>query len=207
MAMSDSYLVAVVDDDEAVRISTTKLLTKAGHTVESFAGGDALLASELLDQMGCILLDMRMPGMNGLDVMRILQGRERAPAILVLTAHGDVPLAIQAMRLGAFDFLEKPYPRADLLDAVRKACTRPPPPRAGPVVDPEAAAKLASLSVRQRELLYGVLKGQQNKIIAYEMGLSVRTVESYRAQLLMRLGVRSTAEAVRIAMAGGMAVE
>jgi two-component system response regulator FixJ len=202
--MSDSYVIAVVDDDEAVRISTAGLLKKAGHRIESFASGDEFLASAILDEMDCMLLDMRMPGMDGLAVMRVLREKHAAPAIIVLTGHGDVPLAVAAMRLGAFDFLEKPYPRAELLEAVTKACTRPAAVAAGLTVDREAVAKVEKLSIRQRDVLRGILKGQQSKVIAYEMGLSTRTVEAYRAQMLMRLEARGTAEAVRIAIAAGM---
>src|SRR5947208_638457 len=150
MAMPDSYVIAVVDDDEAVRISTAGLLRKAGHAVQSFASGDAFLAADAFDKTHCILLDMHMPGMDGLAVMRALKGKDDAPAIIVLTGHGDVPLAVAAMRLGAFDFLEKPYPRDDLLEAVAKACTRPTPAASGLAVDKEAVAKVEKLSVRQR---------------------------------------------------------
>jgi two-component system response regulator FixJ len=207
MAMPDSCVIAVVDDDEPVRISTAGLLNKAGHKALSFASGDAFIAAGPLDDIDCILLDMRMPGMDGLAVMRALRERGAAPAIIVLTGHGDVPLAVEAMRLGAFDFLEKPYPRADLLEAVTKACERPAPVTAGLVIDKESVAKVEKLSIRQRQVLRGILKGQQSKVIAYEMSLSTRTVEAYRAQMLMRLEARGTAEAVRIAIAAGMTAE
>ena len=205
--MPDFYVVAIVDDDDAVRQSTAGFLKRAGHRVESYTDGTEFLASDLPKDLGCVLLDMRMPGMDGLSVMRAMRERQLAVPILVLTGHGDVPLAVDAMRLGAVDFLEKPYPPGDLLEAVRHACTAPMPVPGGQVVNKQAQAKVAALSARQRAVLFGILKGQPNKIIAWELGLSIRTVEAYRAQMLTKLGVRGTAEAVRLALASGMAEE
>ncbi|HYI63868.1 MAG TPA: response regulator [Allosphingosinicella sp.] len=202
--MPDSYLVAVVDDDDAVRQSTAGLLRRAGHRVDSYTSGAELLASNLPADLGCILLDMRMPGVDGLAVMRALKEREVAVPILVLTGHGDITMAVEAMRLGAVDFLEKPYPPAALLEAIRHACTTPMAVLGATPVNKQAQAKVTALSERQRAVLLGILKGQPNKIIAWELGLSIRTVEAYRAQMMMKLGVRGTAEAVRLAMAAGM---
>lgn len=203
--MPDSYMIAIVEDDDAVRQSTAGLLRRAGHRVESYTDGTEFLASDRFQDLGCILLDMRMPGMDGLSVMRALRERDVAVPILVLTGHGDVPLAVEAMRLGAVDFLEKPYPPGDLLEAIRHACNVPRPTVGAQPVDRQAEAKVARLTERQRAVLLGILKGQPNKIIAWELGLSIRTVEAYRAQMLARLGVRGIAEAVRMAMAAGMA--
>jgi len=202
--MPDSYVVAIVDDDDAVRQSTAGLLMRAGHRVDSYTDGTEFLASDLPKGLGCILLDMRMPGMDGLSVMRALRERGVAVPILVLTGHGDIPLAVEAMRLGAVDFLEKPYPPGELIDAIRRACETPVAPPGGHPVNKSAEAKVAGLSERQRAVLLGILKGKPNKIIAWELGLSIRTVEAYRAQLLAKLGVRGTAEAVRLAMAAGL---
>ena len=201
--MPASYVVAVIDDDDAVRHSTAGLLRHAGHRVDAYTDGAEFLASDLSEELGCILLDMRMPGLDGLAVMRALRQRGRSSPILVLTGHGDVPMAVEAMRLGAVDFLEKPYPAQDLLQAIGRALTAGPRTK-GAIADPEAAAKVATLSQRQQQVLRGILKGQPNKIIAWELGLSIRTVEAYRAQLLERLGVRGTAEAVRLAIAAGL---
>jgi two-component system response regulator FixJ len=205
--MPNEYVVAIVDDDDAVRQSTAGLLRRSGHIVHSYTSGSEFLASELPAHLGCILLDMRMPGLDGLAVMRALQEREMASPVIVLTGHGDVPMAVEAMRLGAFDFLEKPYPPTDLIDSIIRACTSPVPGPGGQLVDKQAEEKVAKLTGRQRAVLQGILKGQPNKIIAYELGLSMRTVESYRAQLLTKLGVRGTAEAVRLAIAAGMTTE
>jgi len=202
--MSNPHVIAIVDDDEAVRHSTAGLLKRAGHGVESFTGGAEFLASELPGTLTCVLLDMRMPGLDGLGVMRALRERDVSLPVLVLTGHGDVPMAVEAMRLGAIDFLEKPYPPAALLEAVARACIAPPQSTGGPPVNKQAQAKVAALSDRQRDVLRGILKGQPNKIIAWELGLSIRTVETYRAQMLEKLGVRGTAEAVRLALAAGL---
>lgn len=205
--MPDSYLVAIVDDDDAVRQSTAGLLRRAGYRVESYTDGTEFLASDLPKDLCCVLLDLRMPGMDGLSVMRALREREVTAPILVLTGHGDVPMAVDAMRLGAVDFLEKPYPPDELLDAIRHACATPVALPGGQRVNKQAESKVAGLSQRQRAVLLGILKGQPNKIIAWELGLSIRTVEAYRAQMLAKLGVRGTAEAVRLAMSAGMGAE
>lgn len=203
--MAENLVVALVDDDDAVRVSTAGLLRHAGHLVESYTSGAEFLASNLPKNLGCILLDMRMPGMDGLSVMRALNERGVNCPILVLTGHGDVPMAVEAMRLGAADFLEKPYPPKELLEAIQKAVSiRRATPEGTLQVNPVAAQKVAALSDRERLVLQGILKGQPNKIIAWEAGLSVRTVETYRAQLLIKLGVRGTAQAVKLAIAAGL---
>jgi two-component system response regulator FixJ len=202
--MSDCYMIAIVDDDDAVRLSTAGLLMGAGHKVESFTGGSEFLASDLPGDVDCILLDMRMPGLDGLAVMRALSERDIRLPILVLTGHGDVPMAVEAMRLGAVDFLEKPYPLPALLKAIVRACDTPPADARARALDRQAQARVAALSDRQRDILRGLLKGKPNKIIAWELGLSIRTVETYRAQMLEKLGVRGTAEAVRLAIAAGL---
>ncbi|MEA3028869.1 MAG: two-component system, LuxR family, response regulator FixJ [Sphingomonadales bacterium] len=201
--MSASRTIAIIDDDDAVRHSTAGLLRRAGHRVEAYTDGAEFLASDLPEDLACILLDMRMPGVDGLAVMRALVQRGVSSPILVLTGHGDIPMAVEAMRLGAVDFLEKPYPAQDLLQAIGRVLMAGPGTKGG-TADPEAVAKIARLSQRQQQVLKGILKGQPNKIIAYELGLSIRTVEAYRAQLMEKLGVRGTAEAVRMALAAGL---
>jgi two-component system response regulator FixJ len=201
--MSASRTIAIIDDDDAVRHSTVGLLRRAGHRVEAYTDGAEFLASDLPENLACILLDMRMPGVDGLAVMRALLQRGVSSPILVLTGHGDIPMAVEAMRLGAVDFFEKPYPAQHLLQAIGRVLKAGPGAKGG-IADPEAVAKIARLSQRQQQVLKGILKGQPNKIIAYELGLSIRTVEAYRAQLMEKLGVRGTAEAVRMALAAGL---
>lgn len=201
--VSAAPVVAIIDDDAAVRRSTGALLEAAGYRVRTFDSGDAFLAAQLPGDSDCILLDMRMPGTNGLGVLKALAGWQSMPPVLVLTGHGAIPEAVEAMRLGAFDFLEKPYPARGLVETIARALNALPRGKAE-AVDPEARARVDSLSQRQLQVLQGILKGQANKIIAYELSLSIRTVEAYRAQLLEKLGVRGTAEAVRLAIAAGM---
>ena len=203
--MTNRYLVAVVDDDDAVRLSTARLLGRRGFDAMPFVSGDEFLAANLPGKFDCVLLDLRMPGTDGIGVLRILKERELWLKVVVLTGHGDIAIAVEAMRLGSLDFLEKPYQPAALVEAIKHVCASP-PLMASPKVDEEAREKVARLPPRQREVLHGILKGQQNKIIAYELGLSIRTVEAYRGQLLINLGVRGTAEAVRLALAAGVGI-
>jgi two-component system, LuxR family, response regulator FixJ len=195
----DRPLIAIVDDDDGARLSAQWLLEGEGYRVLPFADGEGFLASPLLKRVSCVLLDIRMPGMSGLDVLRALAERDDGPAAIMLTGHAGIPVAVAAMKLKAADFLEKPPKPADLLAAVAKATAS----RAARGRCSAARALIDALPARQRQVLAGIASGNPNKIIAWEMGLSVRTVESYRAQLLGRLGVRSTAEAVRIALAAG----
>lgn len=201
----DSYVIAIVEDDDAVRQSTDAFLRSAGHRVDSYASGTEFLASNPAKDLNCVLLDMRMAGMDGFEVMRALKQREIPAPVVILTGHGDVPLAVEAMKLGAIDFIEKPYKSADLLAAIRLACTAKAAVHGPRPVDKGAKARIAALSKRQRAVLLGILKGQPNKIIAWELGLSVRTVESYRSEMFSRLGVRGAAGAIRLAIAAGMA--
>jgi two-component system response regulator FixJ len=198
-----SGLVAIVDDDEAVRSSTASLLTRAGFSVELFESGDRFLSAGSFEPISCILLDMQMPGRNGLAVMRALEARGKSPPVIVITAHGDIAVAVEAMKLGAHDFVEKPYKAETLLAMIEDAQEGRASTIGAGGVRAEAAALVAKLSERQRQVLLGVVRGHQNKMIAYELDLSTRTVETYRAQLLHRLGCRGTADAVRLAIAAG----
>jgi len=200
--MTSLCSVAVVDDNEALNRNITALLEHAGHDVRSFVSGEALLADlDLLDGCDCLLLDIQLPGISGLDVMRRLRERGDGPAVLVLTGAADVPLAVEAMRLGAFDFIEKPYSPDALLLAVDKATQHTRQQRTARAATRQAATLLGRLTPRQRQVLAGIVQGNPNKIIAQDLNLSVRTVEAYRAQILVKLGARSTTEAVRVALA------
>ena len=149
-----------------------------------------------------ILLDLRMPGSDGLAVLKAVRERDNPPPVIVLTGHGGIREAVEAMRLGAFNFLEKPYPAADLVAAIGQAVATHSEMPAQKAAEVEAAIK--SLSERQRQVLCGILQGDANKIIAYRLDLSIRTIEAYRAQLLQKLGVRNTAGAVRAALAANL---
>jgi two-component system response regulator FixJ len=143
-----------------------------------------------------------MPGLNGLETLKALSSRP-LPAVIVLTGHGDIPLAVKAMQLGAVDFLEKPYPTDKLLELVATVASTPAERSSDPARD-AALAKVKALSPRQREVLKGLAEGEQSKVTAHRLTLSVRTVEAYRGQLFSRLGTRRVADAVRIAVLAGL---
>jgi two-component system response regulator FixJ len=196
--------IAIVDNDDAIRRSTATLVESAGYRVEVFASGDAFLAAQPPQCPDCVVLDMHMPGVGDLDVLGALATRDDPPVALVASGLGDVSHAVKAMKLGAADFLERPYPPAALLAAIDRACALRDLMRRATEAKRQAAVRLEPLSKRQRQILGGVVRGRPNKIMAYELGLSVRTVEAYRAQMLERIGARSTAEAVQIGLAAGV---
>jgi two-component system response regulator FixJ len=196
--------VVVVDDDRAVRESTTALLEVAGHVVHAFDSGDSLLEVGVPPDTNVILLDIMMPRMNGLDTLRALRLEGARPAIIVLTGHGDIPLAVEAMKLGAVEFLEKPYPMQMLLDLVATVEAAELNSASTDIQRTEALEKLERLTKRQREVLRGLALGEQSKVTAFRLNLSARTVEAYRGQLFGRLGARGMAEAIRIAVVGGL---
>lgn len=197
-------LIAVVDDDEAIRLSSAELLTGSGYRVDLFESGDDFLARWKPEETDCILLDLQMQGRDGIEVLRIAKEQGDLPPVVVITAHGSVAVAVEAMKLGAFHFMEKPYSVDDLLDSVRQAMVSRSERGDARAKRAKAVALVDSLSARQRQVLLGILKGLPNKIIAFELDLSIRTIEAYRAQLLEKLGARGTAEAVRIALTAGM---
>jgi two-component system response regulator FixJ len=194
-----SARVLLVEDDDLVRRSTKRLLERAGHDVLSFSTGDELLKSGVPADAQVILLDMRMPGRDGIEVLRELNRTRIDVPVVVLTGHADVPNAVEAMKLGAVDFLEKPYPVDKLVDVVERASRSTVLPGPTPDERADALTKIHRLTERQREVLRGMAAGEANKAIAYRLGISIRTVETYRAQLIDRLGVRNGGEAIRLA--------
>jgi len=193
--------VHVVDDDDAVRRALALLFRSAGIAAATHASGLAFL--EALPSLpegavGCVLTDVRMPGLDGLELLRRLKQRGFRRPVVVMTAHGDVSTAVRAMRAGALDFVEKPFDDEALLAAVEAALK---PPRAsGPAGAGDAAARIAALSPRERQVLDLLIAGKPNKLIARDLGLSPRTVEVHRRRMMARLGVGSLAEAVRLAV-------
>ncbi|SDC23362.1 two component transcriptional regulator, LuxR family [Sphingomonas sp. YR710] len=197
--------IYVVDDDDALRQSVELLLEAAGDfRVSAFASGDAFLEAAAELESGCVLLDINMPGANGLDVLRKLTSVTERFETLLLTGQGDISLAVEAMKAGAGDFIEKPYDDRALLDAIGAAFDRLEDRvrQAGAVQ--EARELIERLTPRERDVLLGLIDGKANKIIAYELDISPRTVEIYRANLMDKLEVRSVAESVRIAFAAGL---
>jgi two-component system, LuxR family, response regulator FixJ len=195
-----ALVVHVVDDDEAVRRSLALLLTSFGLTAETYASAEFLLAE--LDHLapGCLVVDVRMPGMDGLELQRVLQERGCVYPVLVVTGHADVGLAVKAMKAGALDFIEKPYTDSAVIDAVRAALSRVVDSRQSGMMIEAARARIAMLTPRERDVLMRLVEGRPNKVIAHELGISPRTVEIHRANMMEKLGCRSLAEAVRLAI-------
>jgi len=196
--------VYIVDDDEAVRDSLSVLLEALGYRVRTFS-----LAQEFLDAApalptGCLIADIRMPGMDGLELQRRLNEHSLEFPMIVITGHGDVPLAVRAMKAGALDFIEKPFAAQVIVNSVETALARL---TAGEEHEPAenlAAAKLQLLSPREREVLEGLLAGLPNKSIAYDLAISPRTVEIHRARVMDKMGARSLSELIRLALAAGL---
>ncbi len=198
-------IIAVVDDDEIVRHSTFQTLERAGLRARMFESGDDFLDWDGAEPISCILLDLHMPGSGGMAVLAALRKRGDSPPVIVITGHGDLPAAIEAMKLGACDFIGKPYRVEELLAAIGSAVDGSRETRDANASRERAIALVDTLTSRQRQVLLGIVQGLQNKIIAFELDLSIRTVETYRAQLLEKLQVRGTAEAVRLALDAGLA--
>jgi len=197
--MLNKGIVRVVDDDAAIRRSLERLLASAGFTPVSYETPLVFLAAASGRLTGCILLDLWMPGMDGLEVQTRLRQMGVLLPVIVMTARGDVQTAVRAMKAGAIEFIEKPFDDEVLLNAI-KASLAPAGQgdRADEILD--AARRLGALSPRERQVLDALLAGRPNKLIAYDLGLSVRTVEVHRARMMERLGVRQFAEAIRLAV-------
>jgi two-component system response regulator FixJ len=191
--------VHVVDDDAAIRRSLEVLLDAAGFQVISYDTPLGFLEAAPSLSPGCVLLDIKMPGMDGLELQALLLKGNAALPVIVMTGQGDVQTAVRAMKAGAVDFLEKPYSDELLLNAIEAALGR----IGAPDDDREAAVAaqlIATLSPRERQVLDSLVAGRANKVIAFDLGISVRTVEVHRARMMERLGVRQFAEAIRLAV-------
>jgi two-component system response regulator FixJ len=199
--MSEARLIHVVDDDDSVRRSVSFMLKTSGHLVQSYSSGTELLKEARKLEPGCILLDIRMPGMDGLEVQQELQSLGVNLPVIIMTGHGDVPLSVRAMKAGAIDFIEKPFEKAVLLSAVEDAFSSIARSGFGRERARNAAVRLQVLTPRERDVLDGLAKGLPNKTIAYDLGISPRTVEIHRANLMSKLEVRSLSEALRLAFA------
>ena len=201
MSGEDIRLVHLIDDDEAIRRSVGFALKTSGLQVRSYESGIEILKSAPDLEPGCILLDIRMPGMDGLEVQEALKDKGVTLPVVIMTGHGDVNLAVRAMKAGALDFIEKPFEKAVLLAAIEHAMSRL-KQCADTLRDAsEAKTRLQLLTARERDVLEGLAKGLPNKSIAYDLGISPRTVEIHRANLMDKLGVKSLSEALRIAFA------
>jgi two-component system response regulator FixJ len=199
--MAEAPLVHVVDDDPAVRDSLGLLLESAGFAVRSYDSAAALLQALPNSATGCVLTDVRMPELDGLALQRrLIQLGIRLP-VIVMTGHGDVPIAVEALKAGAADFLEKPFDDTQLLAAVSSALAASQRARDEAAAVAEISARLASLTPRERQVLERLVTGQPNKTIAYDLGSSPRTVEVHRARVMEKMGARSLPELVRMTLA------
>jgi two-component system, LuxR family, response regulator FixJ len=197
-------IVHLVDDDEAIRRSAGFMLKTSGFKVSIYASGVELLKEARDLAPGCILLDVRMPEMDGLQVQEALRERGIGFPVIVMTGHGDVAVAVQAMKAGAVDFIEKPFEKAVLLSSIEEGFSRIEHAGRSRARAEEALVRLQALTPREKDVLEGLVRGHPNKTIAYDLDISPRTVEIHRANLMSKLGVASLSEALRIAFAAGL---
>ena len=203
--MGDSNrTIHLVDDDEAIRRSVSFMLRTSGYLVKTYPSGIEFLGVAKDAVTGCILLDVRMPEMDGLEVQQALKERGVLMPVIVMTGHGDINLAVQAMKAGAVDFIEKPFEKSVLTGALEEGFARIDQAGRRHARADEAKVRLEALTPREHDVLQGLVRGHPNKTIAYDLGISPRTVEIHRANLMGKLGVPSLSEALRIAFAAGL---
>jgi two-component system response regulator FixJ len=201
LASQSDPAVFVVDDDEAMRDSLDFLLSSAGCAVRTFEAAERLIEALADDNCGCVVSDVRMPGVDGLELLRRIKAARPGLPVVIITGHGDVPLAVEAMKLGAADFVEKPFDDERLLGVVQAALAGA-PREADPAN--EIGARVASLSPRERQVLDGLVAGLSNKAIARAHDISPRTIEVYRANLMAKMQAASLSDLVRMAMRAGL---
>jgi FixJ family two-component response regulator len=195
--------VFIVDDEESVSASQRWLLESIRLRVETFGSAESFLATYTLDQAGCLVLDVRMPGISGPELMDQLNRIGAPLPIIFLSAHGDVPLAVRAMKGGAFDFLQKPYNNQEFLDRVRQALALDLKNRSQRKRLDHYSSKLRTLTLREQQILDRVVDGQSNKLIARDLSISFKTVEAHRSRLMRKMGVTSFAELLQQALTRG----
>ena len=202
--MADTRLVHIIDDEEPVRRSMAFMLKTSGFAVSVWENGVACLREAKATDAGCVLLDIRMPEMDGLEVQRDMAAHGLAMPVIVLTGHGDIATAVLAMRQGAIDFLEKPFEKAALLAALDRGFGTLDRREVASTSAQEARVRIAALTPREQDILRGLVRGHPNKTIAFDLGISARTVEVHRAHVMTKLGVHSLSDALRLAFAAGM---
>ncbi len=197
-ATADQPTVFIVDDDPAIRFAMQALMDSVNLRHEIFPSGDEFLAAVSDHRPGCLVLDIRMPGLGGLELQQELINRGNELPIIFITGHGDVPMAVEAMQKGAIDFIQKPFRDQDLLDRIRDALKTDEQRRTQQQKHSEVADRVARLTKREREVFDLVVTGKPNKVIAYELGVSQRTVEIHRARVMEKMQARSLADLVKM---------
>lgn len=206
MAIND-YTIHVVDDEEAVRKSLAFLLTMSGFTVRVHESATGFLAAAPTIRNGCLVTDLRMPDMSGVELLRSLKKADLQIPSIVLTGHGDVPMAVEAMKAGALDFIEKPFEEELLIEAVKRAAAQLTDTPDGLDDNFAVQARLKELTERERQVLSGVVAGLANKTIAYDLNISPRTVEVHRANVMAKMKAKSLPELVRMALSLKLGIE
>jgi two-component system response regulator FixJ len=202
--MSESAVIHIIDDDEAVRESLGFLLETADFEVKAYDSAVAFLARLPGIEPGCIITDVRMPEMSGLELVKRLDELGVTLPVVVITGHGDVPLAVEAMKAGVVDFIEKPFDDSAILTALRSALDRSEGGDGNDLERMAFAQRIAALSTRERQVLSGLVAGHANKVIANQLGISPRTVEVYRANVMTKMQATSLSELVRMALLVGI---
>lgn len=201
--MSDA-VVYVVDDEPEIRESVAMLLRSVGIGSKTFASGTEFLAAADLDAAGCVIADVRMPGISGLELQEHLRAKQVRLPIIIITGHGDVGMAVRAMKAGAADFIEKPFNGQVLLDAVNRALASTRAEAGEPAQREVVEERLTGLTAREREVMILIAEGRPNKVVATRLGLSTRTVETHRANIMQKMGAKSLADLVRMAITSGL---
>jgi len=196
--------VYVIDDDEAMRDSLNFLLDSAGYEVTLFDSALKFLDALPGLEFGCVVSDVRMPGLDGIELLKRMKAGHSAFPIVIMTGHGDVPLAVEAMKLGAVDFLEKPFEDDRLIGMIEMAIQQAEPAARSEALTQDIAARVASLSPRERQVMNGLIAGLSNKLIARDYDISPRTIEVYRANVMTKMQANSLSELVRLAMRAGL---
>jgi two-component system response regulator FixJ len=197
-------VVCIVDDDEAMRDALRTLIRSVGIGTREYASAEQFLEDHDNDQPGCLILDVRMPGMSGLDLQDALVVRNINLPVIVITGHADIPMAVRAMRAGAVDFLEKPFREQDLLQRIKQAIEQDAAARRERARKEEIAARFDALTPRERQVLDLVVAGKHNKAIAAQLNVSHKTIEFHRARIMAKIQVSSIPQLVRLAVAGGL---
>lgn len=202
--MSEEQTVFVVDDDAAVRDALSWLIKSVGLKVETFGSAQEFLEKLNPKRGGCVVLDVRMPGMSGLELQEKLTADQVTLPVIIVTGHGDVPMAVRAVKAGAFDFIEKPFNDQVLLDRIQQALKRQVETRKVEEQRGEVAVRLNTLTPREKEVLHMVVSGNPNKVIAAQLGISCRTVEIHRGRVMEKMKADSLSELVRMGLTSGL---